>query len=46
MLDSCLSWIGGKRILRKEIIPYIDIKRCYAEVFGGGGMGINWKATK
>jgi len=37
-MDSILSWIGGKRLLRKQIIPMIpgDII-AYIEPFGGAG---------
>lgn len=35
MLSSCLCWIGGKRTMRKYILPLIDYDMNYVEVFGG-----------
>jgi len=36
-MDSPLAWVGGKRILRKQIIPLIpEDHTCYIEVFAGG----------
>lgn len=36
-MSSPLNWVGGKRILRKEIIPLIPADHtCYVEVFAGG----------
>lgn len=38
-MESCIGWIGGKRLLRKEILsrfPDTPVKR-YIEVFGGAG---------
>ena len=38
-MESCIGWIGGKRLLRKEILsrfPDTQVKR-YIEVFGGAG---------
>lgn len=36
-VDSPLAWVGGKRILRKQIIPLIPKDHtCYVEVFAGG----------
>ena len=36
-MDSPLAWLGGKRILRKQIIALIPGDHtCYAEVFAGG----------
>lgn len=32
---SFLSWIGGKSLLAKQIIPLIPEHTCYAEVFAG-----------
>ena len=39
-MDSFLSWIGGKKLLRQTIIEnFPDTKRFnkYVEVFGGAG---------
>jgi hypothetical protein len=30
-----LSWVGGKSLLAKEIIPLIPKHQCYGEVFAG-----------
>ena len=36
-MDSPLAWIGGKRLLRKQIIPLIpEDHTCYVEAFAGG----------
>jgi DNA adenine methylase len=32
---SILSWIGGKSLLAKEIIPLMPDHQCYCEVFAG-----------
>jgi len=37
MQNSIISWVGGKRLLRKEIIPRIPRHDVYVEVFGGAG---------
>jgi DNA adenine methylase len=37
MLNSVISWVGGKRLLRKQIIPLIPKHDTYCEVFGGAG---------
>ena len=37
MQNSIISWVGGKRLLRKEIIPRIPKHDVYCEVFGGAG---------
>lgn len=38
-MESCIGWIGGKRLLRKAILewfPTDEVGR-YIEVFGGAG---------
>lgn len=36
-MESPLAWVGGKRLLRKQIIPLIPEDHiCYVEVFAGG----------
>ncbi len=37
MLNSPISWVGGKHRLRKHIIPLFHEHKCYVEVFGGSG---------
>jgi len=37
MIDSPISWVGGKRLLRKKIIAKLPPHKCYVEVFGGAG---------
>jgi DNA adenine methylase len=37
MQSSIISWIGGKRLLRKHIIERIPKHDVYCEVFGGAG---------
>ena len=41
-MNSFMSWIGGKKALRDEILARfpLDYKR-YIEVFGGGGWVIS-----
>ena len=34
-MNSIISWVGGKRLLRKDIIPMIPKHQIYCEVFGG-----------
>lgn len=35
-MDSPLAWVGGKKNLRKQIIPLIpEDHTCYVEVFAG-----------
>lgn len=39
-MDSFISWIGGKKLLRKEILslfPENKVFDRYVEVFGGAG---------
>lgn len=36
-MNSIISWLGGKRLLRKHIIPLIPKHNLYCEVFGGAG---------
>lgn len=36
MKNSPISWLGGKRLLRKLIISKFPEHQCYVEVFGGG----------
>jgi DNA adenine methylase len=36
MQNSPISWLGGKRLLRKTIISKFPGHKCYVEVFGGG----------
>lgn len=45
-MNSPIKWIGGKRILRKEIIPLIPKCKCYVEVFGGAGWVLFGKNEK
>lgn len=35
MMNSIISWVGGKRLLRKEILPMIPPHSMFVEVFGG-----------
>ena len=35
-MNSPISWLGGKKRLRNEIIKRFPIHECYVEVFGGG----------
>ena len=40
MMNSFISWIGGKRLLRKKILdmfPEKGVFNRYIEVFGGAG---------
>jgi DNA adenine methylase len=37
VMNSFISWIGGKHILAKKIISIIPEHHCYVEVFGGAG---------
>jgi len=37
MQNSIISWVGGKRLLRKHIIERIPKHDTYCEVFGGAG---------
>lgn len=46
MLSSPIKWVGGKRILRKDIIPLIPKCDCYVEVFGGAGWVLFGKEEK
>ena len=34
-IDSPLKWIGGKKLLRNEIVSRFCPHQCYIEVFGG-----------
>ena len=36
-MNSFLSYLGGKSLLTKKIIPLIPDHKCYVEVFGGAG---------
>lgn len=36
-MDALIAWIGGKRLLRKKILPLIPKHDIYCEVFGGAG---------
>lgn len=36
-MNSIISWLGGKRLLRKQILPLIPKHNLYCEVFGGAG---------
>jgi DNA adenine methylase len=38
-MDSFISWIGGKKLLRKEIISRFPVGKfdSYIEAFGGAG---------
>ena len=46
MLSSPIKWVGGKRLLRKEIIPLIPKCNCYVEAFGGAGWVLFGKDEK
>ena len=37
MMNSPISWVGGKHRLRKHIISLFPEHTCYVEVFGGSG---------
>ena len=39
-MNSFLNWVGGKRLLRKEIVARIPLHTCYVEVFGGAGWAL------
>ena len=43
-MDAIIGWIGGKRLLRKVIAPYVpkDIKG-YIEPFGGAAWMLLYK---
>ena len=34
-MNSIIAWLGGKRLLRKKIIPLIPEHACYVEAFAG-----------
>ncbi len=34
-MNSIISWVGGKRILRKKILSVIHKHDIYCEIFGG-----------
>ncbi len=36
-MNSIIAWVGGKRLMRKEIIKQIPEHQRYVEVFGGAG---------
>ena len=47
-MESCIGWIGGKRLLRKAILerfPTDEVGR-YIEVFGGAGWVLFAKEKK
>lgn len=47
MMNSFIPWIGGKKLLRKEIVsrfPQEKISK-YVEVFGGAGWVLFYKDT-
>lgn len=47
-MNSFILWIGGKKLLRKEIVerfPSSNVDR-YIEVFGGAGWVIFYKENK
>ena len=46
MQNSIISWLGGKRLLRKEIIPIIPKHNVYCEVFGGAGWVLFGKSNE
>lgn len=44
-MESFIAWVGGKRLLRKEIVnrfPQDGVKK-YVEVFGGAGWVLFYK---
>lgn len=45
-MNSVISWLGGKRLLRKHIIPKIPKHNLYCEVFGGAGWVLFGKSEK
>lgn len=45
-MNSPIKWVGGKRVLRKSIIPLIPKGDCYVEVFGGAGWVLFGKESK
>lgn len=42
-MDSFMRWVGGKRLLRKEIVKRIPAHRCYVEPFGGAAWVLFYK---
>jgi DNA adenine methylase len=42
-MDSFLKWVGGKRLLRKEIVKRIPHHHCYVEPFGGAAWVLFYK---
>src|SRR5215469_9151586 len=54
MQNSIISWVGGKRLLRKHIIERMPQHDLYCEVFGGAGWVLfgkspdkkDWELTK
>ena len=46
-MNSFISWIGGKKLLRKQIIEqFPDDYERYVEVFGGAGWVLFGKEQK
>jgi len=45
-MNSIISWVGGKRLLRKKILPLIPKHDIYCEVFGGAGWVLFGKSPK
>ena len=46
MMNSIISWVGGKRLLRSKIIPMIPPHSTFVEVFGGAGWVLFGKSQK
>jgi len=44
-MNSLISWVGGKKYLRKYIIPQIPKHDLYCEVFGGAGWVLFGKSS-
>lgn len=45
-MNSIIAWIGGKRLMRKEIIKRIPDHQRYIEVFGGAGWVLFGKSNE
>lgn len=45
-MNSIISWVGGKRLMRKEIIPMLTPHNLYCEVFGGAAWVLFGKSSE
>lgn len=45
-MNSIIAWIGGKRLMRKEIIKMLPSHQRYVEVFGGAGWVLFGKSNE